>query len=82
MEINITEAFGTEILTPYQVAKIVNGLLEGLGIEKVLPPQMFYTYAKKGYLNGIKESKRIKGTDAAKWFEGYVVKFVEVTEEV
>ena len=81
MTINITTRFDANITyTPYAIAKIVNELLAECEIEKVLPPQMFYTYAKKGMLNGIKESKRITGSDAAAWTEAYVLKHL-VTEE-
>ena len=31
-------------ITPYQASKVVNEWLKNDGIEKVLPPQMFYNY--------------------------------------
>jgi hypothetical protein len=34
----------TTAVTPYAAAKFVNAKLAEAGIEKVLPPQMFYNY--------------------------------------
>jgi hypothetical protein len=37
-------------MTPYACAKKVNSWLKDDGVEKKLPPQMFYTYCSKGYI--------------------------------
>ena len=59
-------------MTPYAAAKIVNALLAEAGIDKVLPPQMFYTYAKKGYIPAT--DGRIAEADLAAWAEKYIAK--------
>ncbi len=38
-------------LTMYAAAKKVNGWLKEDGVQKTLPPQMFYGYAGKGYID-------------------------------
>lgn len=63
----------TTTLTPYGAAKIVNALLAENGIEKVLPPQMFYTYVKKGYIPST--DGKISPTDLATWCDKYIAKF-------
>jgi hypothetical protein len=37
-------------MTAYQFAKAANALIKAAGVEKVLPPQMFYTYYKKDFI--------------------------------
>jgi hypothetical protein len=37
-------------LTPYAACKVTNIALEASGFDKVLKPQMFYTYAKKNMI--------------------------------
>lgn len=59
-------------LTPYSCAKIVNNLLKEEGIEKILPPQMFYTYVKKGYIPSTQG--RVAPEDLAKWCEKYIAR--------
>jgi hypothetical protein len=36
------------VTTPYQATKMVNAILARAGVKKILPPQMLYTYARKG----------------------------------
>jgi len=60
------------MLTPYAAAKIVNTLLAEAGVEKTLPPQMFYTYVKKGYIPST--DGRIDPKDLAVWAEKYIAK--------
>jgi hypothetical protein len=67
--INIRNPKGS-IMTAYQFSKIVNRELAALGIEKVLPPQMFYTYYKKNF---IKAEARTE-TGAAEWAYKYASK--------
>jgi hypothetical protein len=68
-------------MTPYAAAKIANAALESAGVEKVLPPQMFYTYAKKDYIANVTVDgkKRITEEGLAKWLEGYVAKHTKAT---
>jgi hypothetical protein len=59
--------------TPYKMATAINATLKGLGLERVgnkkeLPPQMFYQYVSKGYLN-----KSVDGDKGvASWLTGYL----------
>lgn len=83
MSVNLTKTTTPVVtVTPYGAAKIVNELLKEKGIEKVLPPQMFYTYVKKGYIPST--DGKITSTDLATWVEKYITKFttpvVETTE--
>jgi len=80
----------TDLLSPYQCAKVVNAQLKDLGIEKVLPPQMFYTYTSptKNYIASVTvDGKRKVSRDVlAAWFVSYVNKLqgkvtVTVTEQ-
>jgi hypothetical protein len=57
-------------MTAYQFAKLVNAELKAAGIEKVLPPQMFYTYYKKDF---IKADQRTE-SGAIEWAYKYVSK--------
>jgi len=75
-------------MTPYAAAKVINETLKQRGIEKKLPPQMFYTYVGKGYIpsttteNG---KKVVTREDLLAWFEGYFEKHhttTPVTDEV
>jgi hypothetical protein len=71
-------------MTAYQLAKLVNEALESAGIDKRIPPQMIYTYVRKGYIK-VDEAKRISVEEADRWMTGYLTKqgvTVEVTEEV
>jgi hypothetical protein len=73
--LSIAEYFTAETYTPYAVAKVVNQILADLETGKVLPPQMFYTYAKKGMIGGCpKEAKSVTRDQAVQWTEKYVTK--------
>jgi len=64
----------SEMMTMYAAAKIVNGWLEADGVAKKLPPQMFYGYAKKGYISSFEnEAGKICTTeqDLATWYAEY-----------
>lgn len=63
------------LLTPYECAKVVNGMLQAAGVDKVLPPQMFYTYVKKGMIPAT--DKRVRPADLQKWAEGYFARNVK-----
>lgn len=60
-------------LSPYGAAKVVNALLAEAGVEKVLPPQMFYTYVAKGYIPA-DENKKIAEADLLEWATKYLAK--------
>lgn len=73
-------------MTPYAASKMVNAQLKELGIDKELPPQMFYTYTRKNYIKSITVNNKIRITqdDLTTWFVGYVNKLqgkVTVSDE-
>lgn len=71
-----------ETLSPYACAKIVNAALAERGVEKVLPPQMFYTYVKKAYIETT-DKKKVSMVNLQVWFEKYFAKLTNAkTEEV
>ena len=61
--------------TPYTACKVVNEALKKMGVDKVLPPQMFYTYADKGMLNNEAGTRRVTGKQLQDWFDKYASKF-------
>lgn len=72
-EIVIAEYFTAETYSPYGVIKHVNKVLKDLGIDKVLPGPMGYTYCKKGYIATIDTEKKVVTREAAiEWTEKYV----------
>lgn len=70
----IEDLLTEEFYSPYKLAGAVNKILANIGIEKVLPPQMFYTYVKKGYIKA-DDNKRITREDAITWTEKYIAKY-------
>lgn len=63
-------------LTAYACAKTVNAELTEMGLD-TLPPQMFYTYVKKGYIPSFVAAdgkRKVSELDLAKWFQTYVTK--------
>jgi osmotically-inducible protein OsmY len=86
-EQSITEYFTTPTYSPYGMMKVVNKILSDLGIDKVLPGPMFYTYTKKGYIKSyvVGGKVTISAESATEWTEKYLtklVKKVQVVEEV
>lgn len=59
--------------SPYRCAQIVNALLASEGIDKVLPPQMFYTYVKKGYILSVEG--KVSADTLTAWYNKYAQKF-------
>jgi predicted site-specific integrase-resolvase len=60
----------TEAVTPYAMAKVVSTITG-----KTLPPQMFYNYARKGYITATKvEGGKliISAEDANTWLAKYL----------
>jgi hypothetical protein len=60
--------------TPYQFAKEVNQVLAKVGADKVLPPQMMYTYVSKGYIKAV--DRVIDNDTAVEWATKYVTKYL------
>jgi hypothetical protein len=63
-------------VSPYKASKIVNDKLTEMGIEKKLPPQMFYTYTKKNYIRStlIEGKTMISIESLDEWFNKYTKK--------
>ena len=64
--------------TPYQAAKVLNARVAEAGIEKVVPPQMVYTYAKNGkfstFVAADGTGRKVVDTDTFNtWAAGYIV---------
>jgi hypothetical protein len=64
--------------TPYSASKVVNKWLENDGVDKQLPPQMFYNYTvarvrkgKKPFI-AINEENKIELQDLAEGYTKYV----------
>jgi hypothetical protein len=66
------------LFTPYQCATVVNAWLQEKGIVKELPPQMFYTYVKKGYIASlyVDDKRFVELETLQNWFVAYVRKNV------
>ena len=64
----------TVTVSAYAVIKQLNAALAELGVEKVLPTQMGYTYAKKGMLNGVKGAKSVTQAEADAWISKYLTR--------
>lgn len=84
----IADFFTEATYTPWGMSKVVNNILAAIGAEKVLPPQMFYTYANKGMLFNKKnvDKKVILQHQAIAWTERYIAKHygnvIESTTEI
>jgi hypothetical protein len=60
--------------TPYQIHSVVNKVLEALGTEYRVRPQMMYNYDRNGLIvKGAKDQKRYTEDEVA----SFVIRFVE-----
>lgn len=66
------------LYTPYECAAVVNAWFLEKGIERTLPPQMFYTYTKKEYIESILVEGKVyvELNELQKWFVRYTQKNV------
>jgi hypothetical protein len=67
----------TKTFSPYACAAVVNIWLAEDGFQKKLPPQMFYTYTKKGYIkSGLDGKGRVQVSEQqlAEWYAKYTKK--------
>jgi hypothetical protein len=71
---SLVEASGTTEWSPYAIHVIVNRTLQAVGIEKKIPPQMMYQYAKKGMLNGTKDTIRFTSEETVAFVTKYINK--------
>jgi len=61
--------------TPYAVAKVVNAALEEAGVERRIPPQMMYNYARNGLIvKGEKGRKEYTRDEVRAFVSAYVTK--------
>jgi hypothetical protein len=84
------ETTTTEVISPYKAATIVNAILLEKGIDKVLPPQMFYNYTtgrirleKKPFIDVVVDENNkvwIKVEGLIQWAEKYVAKQLVTVE--
>src|ERR1700677_1496107 len=66
------------VYTPYQAATYLNAMVVEAGIEKVVPPQMVYTYAKNGkfstFVAADGTGRKVVDTDTFNtWAAAYIV---------
>jgi len=61
-------------ITAYAIAKQLNNTLAELEIDKSVPSQMLYTYAKKGMINGQKNCKAFTQAEADAFVQNYLVR--------
>jgi hypothetical protein len=70
----------SNVLTPYGAAKVANQALKEAGIERVLPPQMFYNYttarvrAGKNPLIAYTEKGGVDRKALNEWVTKYIAK--------
>lgn len=70
-------------MTPYQAAKIVNARLVAEGIDKEIPPQMMYNYAKKNMIVSVlvEGRQRITQDGLQSWLTKYIAKLTKTTTQ-
>lgn len=78
LTLDVASKFTQELYSPYGLHKVVNGILaevakENHEIAKVLPPQMFYNYAKKQFIKN-DEAKKITKEECIRWTTKYLTK--------
>jgi hypothetical protein len=61
-------------MSPYKAAKLVNKWLVDDEINKILPPQMFYTYVSKGYIKST--NRLVEESDLSEWYQGYKTRYL------
>jgi hypothetical protein len=64
----------TEEFTSYQVHSVLNKVLEIVGLEYRVRPQMMYNYSKNGLISGIKGQKRYDRDQVLRFVEKFVSK--------
>ena len=74
----MTDMLTTELISfdgevsPYSCAKMVNEYFKAMELEKILPPQMFYTYVKKNYIKS--NEGKVNSIQLNEWLEKYLAK--------
>jgi hypothetical protein len=78
----------TTTLTGYRAAQLANEALASVGLDKTLPPQMFYNYTSARINKGKKpliacdENGHITQDGFSEWLQAYVLKAVEKSQTV
>ncbi|MGA2412775.1 MAG: hypothetical protein ABSG46_20625 [Candidatus Binataceae bacterium] len=57
-------------ISPYRAAQLVNEMFRELGLTKQIPPQMIYTYVRKGYITAT--DRRIDRQSFETWARPYI----------
>jgi len=71
---DIVSDMGDEI-SPYKIATVVNTVLEALGAEKRVRPQMTYNYDVNGLIvKGVKGKKKYTRDEVVAWVTKYATK--------
>jgi hypothetical protein len=77
-----TPAVVVVAMTPYAAAKVANAVLLARGIDKVLPPQMFYNYTSARIRTGkapfiaCDANGKITTAGLTTWTEKYIAKLL------
>jgi len=62
-----------ELQSPYQLIGTLNKVRTELGVNtKDLPPQMGYTYVRKGMVDGVKGTHKVTKDNAITWYIKYL----------
>lgn len=70
------DAENSKAVTPYGAAKLVNDMLQ-----TELPPQMFYNYVRKGFIEATfsdEDGWTIEPAELRRWIERYAIRNIVV----
>lgn len=72
-----TIVFGSDTtISPYKIAKVINKVFEATSTDKVIPPQMMYSYASKGMISKGNKSKEYTFDEVVTYVTKYTNKYV------
>lgn len=46
----LVDAIETDTIKPYGIFRVIEGVVEALGVERTYKPQMFYNYSRNGLI--------------------------------
>jgi hypothetical protein len=74
----VETVFGAdETISPYKIAKVINGTFEAVGNTKRIPPQMMYNYDRNGMIvKGRKGSKEYNKDEVTTYVLKYANKYL------
>lgn len=64
-----------QTITAYKIHSIINAVFVAKGIDKVIPPQMMYNYARNGLINKVKGQKQYNKDEVTKFVQKYTDKY-------